>query len=351
MARSTWVLTCLLLILGSPAAADREVSIAEFSAHYEQRLGPIEIQRVPIAAPPGERVRLVSPLLRGDGNYPVLMLHAEPVADVIVLTHGLTDSPYYMSAIARGFYDAGANVVLPLLPAHGLLEPNEAMEDDDLPEKWKAAEVHAVEAAQGFGQRVSVGGFSTGGALSVNVALTRSDLVTGAVYLFSAALAVGSLNELAGGSLLIAPAIALSQDGDYEGVGPNPYKYPHFTRYGGLRLTALVKENRALYEKQGPVQPVFAVHSIHDEAVFAEGIGDLLRSPGIRGVAIVVASNPPIERGSLVLAEDITLDPTVLEEGEELPPTPRANPSFQGMMDLALEFFRKQVQRQERKAN
>ena len=40
---------------------------------------------------------------------------------MIVLIHGITDSPYYMEAIGKQFYAKGYNVVLPLLPAHGLL--------------------------------------------------------------------------------------------------------------------------------------------------------------------------------------------------------------------------------------
>ena len=336
---------CLVLsiVFAVPATALDDV-IEDFAEHYEVRLGGVLVEREPIPKPRGQRIRVVSEKLRGPGHYPVLLLHEAPVEDVIVLTHGLTDSPYYMFAIAREFYAAGANVVLPLLPAHGLEEPDAAMEDDALPEKWKATELHAVEIAQRLGRRVSLGGFSTGGALSVYAALMKPEEVKGGLFLFSAALDVGRMNELAGRSLILAPALAKSEDGDYQGVGPNPYKYPVFTLFGGLRLTDLVEDNRVLFTERGPTQPIFAVHSIHDDAAMPKGIGDLLRSPGARGVAIVVASNPPIEHASLVLAEDIVLDPTALAEGASMPPVPRANPSYRGMMDLALEFFRKNVQ-------
>ena len=50
--------------------------------------------------------------LRGEGNYPAIFSHGEKTKDVIVLTHGLTDSPYYMQAIGERFYQEGLNVVL-----------------------------------------------------------------------------------------------------------------------------------------------------------------------------------------------------------------------------------------------
>jgi pimeloyl-ACP methyl ester carboxylesterase len=325
------------LMAGVAARADREAALAAFVAHYEKRLGPIEVRHEPV--PGGERIRLSSPLLRGRGNEPVLLLRNEPTPDVIVLTHGLSDSPYYMSAIGRRFFSAGAHVILPLLPAHGLIDPDAAMEAKDLPDQWRETEYHAVEVGNLLGTRVSVGGFSTGGALSLDVAMRRPEQVQGPLFLFSAALAVGTLNELAGSSLLVAPTIARAQDGKYRGVGPNPYKYPRFTQYGGLRLTEIVKDNRARFQGQGPTQPVFAVHSIHDAAAFASGVHDLLASPGVQGVGIVVAINPGIEHASLPLEHDIELDLSVLEEGEAVPPTPRASPSFAGMMDLAVTFF------------
>jgi esterase/lipase len=41
-----------------------------------------------------------------------------------VLIHGLTDSPYFMTAIGEYFFgNLGYNVYLPLLQCHGLKEP------------------------------------------------------------------------------------------------------------------------------------------------------------------------------------------------------------------------------------
>ena len=46
----------------------------------------------------------------------------------------------------------------------------------------------------------------------------------------------------------------------------------------------------------------------------------------------------------LVLEADIALDSTLVGPDEPLPPAPHANPVFDGMMDLAIEFFEGVVQ-------
>ena len=322
---------------GSPAAAGWTEAIGVFQTHYAERLGEVEIRRSPNAG--GTEIAITSPLLRGPGNEPVLLLHEGRRKDVIVLIHGLTDSPYYMRAIAERFFAAGANVVLPLLPAHGLLEPDEAFEDRDLAEKWKATTRHAVDVATLLGDRVSIGGLSTCGALSVYAALTDAERVNGGVFLFSAALSVGGFNEYAGSLSFLFGPIARARDRGLEGEGPNPYKYPRFSSYGGLQLTKLIRQINRLEKKGGPTQRVFAAHSIHDEAAFPKGLAKLLRSKGTQGVAVVAARNPAIEHASLVLEHDIELDPELMS-GRKPPPTPRANPAFDAMMSLALTFYR-----------
>ena len=318
--------------------ASLEDTIELFAGHYAERLGAVEVRRRAIAG--GEEVTLSSPLLKGPGNEPQILVHSGgPTDDVIVLCHGLSDSPHYMRAIGDRFFAAGANVVLPLLPAHGLVDPDEAMEDGDLDRQWIAAFVHAVDVAENLGGRISLGGFSTGGALSVHEALREPERIDGGLFLFAAALSVGSVNENLAWSLFLIPRLAKRMDGHYEGRGPNPYKYPKFPQYGGIELIEVIHEiNRMIDERGGPRQPIFAVHSIHDAAAMPEGVGKLLRTDGVRGVGIVIASNPPLEHARLTLAEDIALDPAYIREGET-PPVPRAFPAFDRMMELALDFF------------
>src|SRR5262249_48282252 len=147
-------------------------------------------------------------------------------------------------------------------------------------------------------------------------ALRHPDQVTGALFLFSGALNVGTMNQLAGRSLLLAPTYARRQDGHYRGDGPNPYKYPVFSMFGGLQLTKIIRENNALIKDQRILVPVFAAHSISDQDALIQGIGELFRQPGVRGLAIVIAENPPVEHASVVLAEDIALDPDKQPLGE-----------------------------------
>ena len=320
---------------GAPSIED---TIDLFLSHYVQRLGAVEVHRR--AIPGGEEITLSSPKLKGPGNEPQLLIHkGGATGDVIVLCHGLSDSPYYMRAIGDRLFAAGANIVLPLLPAHGLIDPDEAMEDGNLDRKWVAAFDHAVDVAEQLGGRISLGGFSTGGTLSVHKALREPERINGGLLLFAAALGVGSVSENLAWSFFAIPQIAKWLDGHYQGRGPNPYKYPAFPQFGGLELIDLIHDiNRMMAEGGGPQQPIFAVHSIHDAAAMPRGVGNLLRADGVRGVAIVFAANPPLEHARLTLAEDIALEPAYIREGEN-PPRPRAFPAFEGMMDLTLRFF------------
>lgn len=325
-----------------PAERETPLSIDEaidlFASDYAARLGEVEVKRR--AIPGGEEITLTSPKLKGPGNEPQLLIHSGGrTENVLVLCHGLSDSPHYMRAIGDVLFEAGANIVLPLLPAHGLVDPDKAMEDADLDKKWIATFDNAVTVAEQLGDRVSLGGFSTGGTLSVHKALSEPERINGALFLFAAALHVGSVNENLAWSAFLVPQIAKWQDGTYEGRGPNPYKYPAFPQFGGLELIDVIHDiNRMLDEGASPPQPIFAAHSIHDAAAMPKGVGHLLRAEDVRGVAIVVASNPPLEHARLTLAEDIALDPAYIEEGDD-PPVPRAFPGFDRMMDLVLNFY------------
>lgn len=309
--------------------------LALFSAHYRDRLGAVSEEHPTHDDAEPNEICLTSDRLR-PGNCPKILHHGRQTADVMVLTHGLSDSPYYVEAIGRRFFRQGVNVILPLLPAHGLKDPAEAMRDKALDTKWKETIDNAVEVAAMLGGRISLGGFSTGGALGLNRILRRSDDIAGGLFLFSAAIDLGLKNETARVPFL--QSIVGIIDGEIEGIGRDPYKYPHLPNFAGIELSQIIKENDRRWQDRTLTQPVFAAHSIHDDTVKIEGILDLLENHVEKGYAFIIAEG--VSHSSLVLEADI--------EPDDVPgfpdfKKPKANPGFDWMMENAVRFFKEQV--------
>lgn len=233
----------------------------------------------------------------------------------IVLVHGLSDSPYYMSALADYFHEElGYNTYQPLLHGHGLKKPA-GMEFVEL-EEWKRNVHFAVSrAAAKTPAHVSVGGLSTGGALSLYAALT-SPKVTGDLYLFSAALelvisTIGPLDKLLQ-RLLASRKLSDfldARDSDRPLVGDNPVKYDYVDKDGARELARLIRENRLLLEdysrRKSPFpKRVFAAHSKADRTANIDGIEALRkRCKADRFTAFYIPHRDDLEvtHGGLVL--------------------------------------------------
>lgn len=306
-----------------------------FKEHYLARLGTGELRSLNDPEIP-EAYCLESPLLKPN-NGPRLFLQDETAAEVIVLTHGLSDSPYYLEAVARRFYRAGCHVVMPLLPAHGLVDPDEAMQDEHLDRKWRETIDHAVHTARLLGEKISIGGFSTGGALSLNRILRDHSHINGALFLFSAALSIGDLAEVAG-RLSFIQSITRITDGKVLGIGRDPYKYPVLPSFAGFELVQIINQNKKLLDNRKLKLPVFAAHSVHDTTAELMGVMEFMEENVEKGVTIVIAAQ--VTHASLPLEKEIPLN---LEEklGPTLPPA--ANPLFDWMMDGVMRFYREEV--------
>lgn len=315
----------------------------KFAGHYDKKLRPVTTEIVENEKNIKRQFFIHSDLLR-KGNSPRIFSHGEKTKDVIVLTHGLTDSPYYMQAIGERFYQAGFNVVLPLLPGHGLKDPDKAMEDRSLDEDWRMELDQAAEVALLLGDRVSLGGFSTGGALSLNKLLRDSKKITGGIFLFSAAIDLGSLTEGISANPFfrwISQSMLKVKDGIITGTGPNPYKYPELPEFAGIELGQIINENEDLLKKlededKKIANPVFAAHSVHDTRVKIAGFLELFENHIERGLAWIISQK--VRHEEVVLAEDIELtNGRGLEELKKL--KPKANPKFDLMMKTAIQFF------------
>jgi pimeloyl-ACP methyl ester carboxylesterase len=271
-----------------------------------------------------------------DGCYPRIMEHANLAEKAVVLVHGLSDSPYFMTAIGEYFFNnLKYNVYLPLLHTHGLRQPK-GMEEVSLNE-WKENVNHAVESAKARARQVAIGGLSTGGTLSFYTALTNPD-VTGTLYLFSAALdlaggLVGELKEL----LLRLPGLANLVElfkTDKPLIGPNPYRYDYIDMDGGRELAKLMQETDGLasgFNEKNPFSKrVFAAHSESDETASITGIEDLQKvAAPDRFTFYRIPKASGVKHASLVLKEPIYASNASAEDD----PLEKANPQFQNMMD------------------
>ncbi len=333
-----------------------------FATHYDERYKngtgeQLDLQN--IAGRPGYYYH--HPALR-PGNGPRILYHDAFTENVIVLTHGLTDSPHYLQEVADCFFEEGCNVVMPLLPAHGQIRRKKDLEDEQLSEHWQKTIDDSVEVAKMLGQRVSLGGFSTGGALSLNKVLRDKENINGGIFLFSGALSIGRLADKIGDFEFVERVVDLFFDRiDIGEESPDPYKYPHLPKECASELVEIIKENNHLLgepfvcggtEDHRLKHPVFAAHSLHDATATMEGVANFMRDYVASGLLFPVLDC--VQHASLPLREAIQLDLNKISAQEKDPAkveqrkkewemNTAANPQFDKMMAAAMAFFKKVV--------
>lgn len=276
-----------------------------------------------------------------DGCHPVIMEHPRKVDKAIVLTHGLTDSPYFLNAIGSYFhFTLNYNVYLPLLHCHGLRDPA-GMEAAEL-EEWKANVGFAIKGAAEKASHVSVGGLSTGGLLSLYMACTKPR-VTGELYLFSAAL------DLAGGpggligdikERLLRSFLADILDSKKPLIGDNPFRYCRMDLDGARELARLIKETDELLDGFDARMPfgkrTFAAHSESDTTANINGIEQLQEKSREDNFSFFrIIKEAGVSHASVVLKDPIYAGG---DTGNEI--LEKANPTFNDMMATVTEFER-----------
>ena len=178
-----------------------------------------------------------------NGCHPRRYLHEPSTGRSLVLVHGLSDSPFCMNDLARFFhYELGYSVYLPLLQGHGLVQPKN-MEGVRLDE-WRKNVAYAVESAKSCGDRLSLGGLSTGGALALEVASEAG--FAGDLYLFSAALGLYGFGFSLFGSIvewvLRSPFVALLPQKKSGLVKDNPGRYERVPFRSARELCFLIEK-------------------------------------------------------------------------------------------------------------
>jgi len=185
----------------------------------------------------------------------------KPYRRGILLTHGLTDSPYFMRHLADFFVQQGFYVLAILLPGHGT-QPGDLLDIEW--KEWVKAVAYGTERLAQEVDDVYLGGLSTGATLSVYQSL--NDERVGGLFLFSPALQITSRAAYANLHKLYS---WLSPTAKWVTIQPDTdcYKYESFTKNAAAQMYALTQAVQDLKHMQTSPIPIFAVASIDDVTV------------------------------------------------------------------------------------
>ena len=185
----------------------------------------------------------------------------------VLLTHGLTGSPYSMRHLAAFFQQNGFRVMVVLLPGHGT-QPGDLLEVTW--QEWAKTVAYGAYKLADEVDEIYLAGYSIGGALSVYQSL-RDSRVCG-LFLFSPAIRItpmaawANLHKLYSWLMPSARWVDIKPDLDI-------YKYESFTKNAAAQTHALTRKLDAqLRQGQGLDIPVFAVASADDITIKTSAI-------------------------------------------------------------------------------
>jgi esterase/lipase len=136
-----------------------------------------------------EKLRLseekgVNPLARS-----IMLTHGNRTDKVIVFFHGYGSSPQQFRELGQRFFQLGYNVLIPLLPHHGMADRKVENLSAVRAEELRDCADTGVDIAAGLGDKIYVSGLSGGGVLAAWIGQNRKEVCR--VLLIAPALALG----------------------------------------------------------------------------------------------------------------------------------------------------------------
>lgn len=183
----------------------------------------------------------------------------KPYRRGVLLTHGLSGSPYYMRHLAAFFQRNDFRVMAPLLPGHGT-QPGDLL--DTRWQEWARAVHYGTECLAAEVDEIYLAGYSAGGALSL-LQSAHDERVRG-LFLFAPALEISARARWANLHKLYS---WLSPENAWLRITPDRdlYKYESFCKNAAAQMYALTL---ALPQREINI-PLFAVASADDVTVHA----------------------------------------------------------------------------------
>ncbi len=333
-------------------------AVAQFLAIYESEFPNAKRCEPEVLEQQINELRLCSERMRNSGSGPFIftpknsvLLSSETSSEIqtvgpkglVVLFHGLSDSPFFMRSIARSLEKKGFVVIVPLTPGHAKKDADSDMQDPLLKARWMSHVDKVMSFADGFGLPLFVGGFSTGGAFATRYSIHHPDKVKG-LLLFSGALALSSSAETMS-KIWGMKTLAKWLDGEYETDGAHPYKYPSVASFSGLMLMDVIKDIRQkLAESDEEIEvSLFSAHSLADKVTPFDGVEDL--SNQLKGEHSLFKIDEEFKLChadlpmSSVQIVGLSFDKSKLKDTREECKIPRANPLHPQMLSMMHQFI------------
>jgi esterase/lipase len=225
----------------------------------------------------------------------------KPFRRGILLTHGLSDSPYMMRHLAAFFQQHGFRVMAVLLPGHGT-QPGDLLEV--VWQEWAKTVAYGAYRLAEEVDELYLAGYSTGGTLSVYHSL-RDYRVRG-LFLFSPAIrvtpkaALANLHKLYSWLIQSAKWVDIKPDLDI-------YKYESFTKNAATQTHALIRELKDQMRQHELDIPVFTAASEDDMTVKTSAIFEFIERMRHPSSKLVLYTTKPEKFSSDILADRLEL--------------------------------------------
>lgn len=272
------------------------------------RLGDLHAHPMPIADFAAAVARIATIHAHEDsivapGGGSILLSHGHRTARVVVLFHGLTDSPLQYLPFAQRLYEQGDNVFVPRLPHHAEKTGNVAALGSLTAEELRDLGDHSVDVADALGDTVIVSGLSAGGTIAAWVGQYRADVHR--VVLVAPALEVTHVPSLLHGAVL---RIALRVPNLHRASprdSTEPDRAPGWaTRAVAQTLKLGIAVRKSAAERPAAVKEVSVLLNAHDHTIANGAAIDLARSWQRHGAMAQIYQLPD----SLHLPHDV-IDP------------------------------------------
>jgi esterase/lipase len=237
------------------------------------------------------------------GGGSILLTHGHKTPRVVVLFHGLTDSPLQYFPLAQRLFQQGDNVFVPRLPHHAERNGRVAEMGRLTAQELRDLGDVSVDVAVGLGDTVIVSGLSAGGTVAAWVGQYRADVRR--VVLVAPALEVTHVPSLFNGAVLrIAlrvPNVSRASPRD----STEPDRVPGWATHAVAQTLKLgLAVRRSASAKPPAVKEISILLNAHDHTIANGAAIDLARAWRAHGATTAVYMLPD----SLQLPHDV-IDP------------------------------------------